>query len=118
MSALRDRGKPISWLIAQLKKEKEHFEDEVNWLAYGQVKRVEACDDLLKEGTNSLAKGSKKRRSARLRVRSLLVDAFLDVGQEVFLLCTLAVTISNLATIQLGSLVPKLRDWWKSVSHR
>ena len=71
----------------------------------------------LKEEETSMAKRSKQRRSTRYRARTPLSDVFSGVELEVFLLCTLCITSSKLATVSLKILIPELRRWWKTVSH-
>ncbi|KAF2193618.1 hypothetical protein K469DRAFT_239323 [Zopfia rhizophila CBS 207.26] len=109
--------KSSGWLIDQLKKKMEGFNTETYPLASSEIRAFKTYYELLKEDASSLKRRSKQRRSARLRVRSLLVDVFFGIGQEVFLLCTLAVSITTLATVTQTGLVSKLREWWKSASH-
>jgi hypothetical protein len=106
-----------TWFIEQLETEKAKFDDDACHLSTHQSGAFQLCYELLREDVTSLAARSKQRRSVRLRARTLLVDVFNDLGCEMFLLCTVATTISTLATIPVKGLVPALRKWWKGVSH-
>jgi hypothetical protein len=108
---------PHTLFIKQLAREKATLNENAHLLSENQGKSFQLCCELLREKATSLAKRSRSRRSVRLRARSLLVDVFTGLGPEVFLLCTLAASISNLATIPKKGLVPELRRWWKTVSH-
>ena len=109
--------KTNDWLIEQLEKEKATFDEETCPLLSWQIDSFAACCDLLREDAVSLEKRSKQRRSERLRARAFLVDVFLAVGSEVFLLCVFAVPISKLEKISPKDTIPKLRTWWKTTSH-
>jgi hypothetical protein len=75
------------------------FGDEIYPLSTYQNVRFESCYQLLLEDKVSLDRGSLQRKSKRIRVRNLLVDVLLGLGSEVFLLCTLATTITQLAIV-------------------
>jgi hypothetical protein len=109
--------KTSNWFFEQLEKERAAFEDESCPLLSWQVDSFAICYNLLREDAESLAKRSKQRRSERLRARTLLVDVFLAIGSEVFLLCVLAAPISKLEKISPKSDIPKIRTWWKTASH-
>ena len=76
--------------------------------------RMRGC---LEQEETSMAKRSKQRRSTRYRARTLLSDVFSGVRLEMFLLCTLCIISSKLATVSLKILISELRRWWKTVSH-
>lgn len=105
------------WLIEQLEKERTTFNNDTYPLLSYQIDAFRSCYDLLREDVVSLAKRSKQSRSERLRARTFLMDVFLGVGPEVFLLCILAAPISKLHKITPKGLLPKLQSWWKSASH-
>jgi hypothetical protein len=108
----------VSWLIERLEETKEGFTEEIHPLATYQLRAFKNVHDLFKEDEKSLAQRSKQRRSARLQARSLLINIFFGIGQELFLLCILAAPISTLASVkQTGVDLKQLREWWNSASH-
>jgi len=50
-------------------------------------------------------------------VRILLADILAAFGSEVFLLCTLSATITQLATVTQTGLLSGVDKWWRSVNH-
>jgi hypothetical protein len=109
--------KPSSWLIDQLAKERETFNDDVYPLNDNQNKRFESYLELLREDENSINKGSIQRTSRRRKVRMLLRNIFLSLGVDVFLLCTLSTSITELAQVQESGLIQHIGDWWKTDHH-
>ena len=103
--------------VERLETERATFDDESHPLPKYQKDAFELCCKLLQEDEASLAQRSKQHRSSRLRARTLLIDVFEGLGAEVFLLCTLATTITKLSTITHSDLFPKLRAWWKTAEH-
>ena len=53
----------------------------------------------------------------RRRVQVLLADLFSSLGTEVFLLCTLAASITDLSRVDQHGLLPRVGEWWNNVSH-
>lgn len=111
------KAKSVGWLITQLEKEKAKFDDNTYPLSAGQATKIQPYSKLLKEDAQSLEARSKQRRSVRLRVRSLLMDIFSGIAQEVFFLCILAVPMTTLYTVDQDALIPSVRSWWNRVSH-
>lgn len=107
----------VATFIEELESERTTFDDEIHPLPKYQYKAFELCCDLLREDGTSMAQRSDQHRSSRLRVRTLFTDVFVGLGAEVFLLCTLATSITKLSTISHRDLFSQLRAWWKSASH-
>lgn len=103
--------------VERLETERATFDDDTHPLPKYQKDAFELCCILLQEDTASLAQRSKQHRSSRLRARTLLIDVFNGLGAGVFLLCTLAATITKLSTITHSDLFPKFRAWWKTSEH-
>ncbi|QVM05880.1 hypothetical protein D8B26_000587 [Coccidioides posadasii str. Silveira] len=105
---------PSDSLIELLEKELATFGDAAPYplLSY-QINAFLSYYDILREDDASLAKRRKQRRSERNRLRDLLIDIFIGVGAEVYLLCTLALPISRLSAEKSRDFIPKLRLWWK-----
>lgn len=59
---------------------------------------------------------SKQNLSIRSKVRNLLEDIFVSLGQEVFFLCIISITISKLGKIKPEYFIPQLRIWWHSAN--
>lgn len=104
-------------LIQQVEIEWKNFDESTRALTAKQSKAFDVWCDLLREGDVQLKKRSKERRSKRLRARALSERVFMELGPEVFLLCTLATSITKLAENPRENLVPDLRKWWATVPH-
>lgn len=102
--------------VEQLEIERSGFDDDAHPLPRYQYDAFCLCRDLLLESDVSQAQRSRQHRISRQRVRNLLIDVYRDLGAEVFLLCTLAASITKLATITHKDLFPKLRTWWKAAA--
>ena len=106
-----------NWLLENLNAEIAKFDDSVYVSPKHQMKALELCRDLLSYDRNQVATLSKARLRAREHARTALIDTFLGVGPEAFILCSISTSISRLAKTSLPSLVPDLRKWWKAASH-
>jgi hypothetical protein len=104
-------------LIQLVEIERQKFDESTRTLTAKQNDAFDVWCDLLRENDRRLAKRSKERRSKRLRARALLEHVFTELGPEVFLLCTLATSITWLAEKPREDLVPDLRNWWTTVPH-
>lgn len=103
-------------LIQRLETARSMFDDDPHPLSTYQSRAFYLCCDLLWESEASQAQRSRQHRISRKRVRNLLIDVYRDLGADVFLLCTLAASISKLATITHEGLLPKIRAWWKAAA--
>jgi len=56
-------------------------------------------------------------RYTRDRARQLLIDIYKKIDPDVFILCTLAATITALGSIPANGLILELYTWWLSKSH-
>ena len=101
-------------LLERLEIERSTFDDTAHPLAKYQQDGFHLCCDLLRE--NIVPKPT-KHGYARLRARTLLLDVFAGIGAEVFVLCTLAMPITDLSKVPHKHTVPKLREWWKKALH-
>jgi hypothetical protein len=98
------------WLIEQLEKERAIFDDNTYPLLSDQTDAFKSCYDLQREDAVSLEKRSKQRRSQRVPARTLLMDVFLGVGPEVFILCVLALPMSKLDKLKPKGLILERRS--------
>jgi len=89
------------------------FDDDICSLDEDQHNAFQSCCGLFQEEAASLEKRSTAQRYRILRVRKLLQQVFLHLGAEVFLLCTLATSITTLSKLDRIKLLPKLRRSWK-----
>ncbi|MCJ1356466.1 MAG: hypothetical protein MMC33_006461, partial [Icmadophila ericetorum] len=64
----------------------------------------------------SLLRINQNNAAVRDTARNVLIDIFVGVGPEVFLLCSLNVPISKLSTTKQKDVLPTLRSWWKTAS--
>lgn len=116
MSSSR-RGKtarPKIGVIQLLQKELNTFDDETCPLLHYQHERLQLCLDLLE---NPVSTGlSEAQRFGRLRARKLLFDILRRLGEEVFLLCATAISITRLARIS-DKTVLEVRQWWKTIGN-
>jgi len=104
-------------IIEQFETERQNFSESACPLLPKQSDGFDAWCNLLQESATSLVKRSRQHRSRRLRARTLLGNVFSKLGPEVFLLCTLATTISKLAETRREDFVTKLQIWWTKASH-
>ncbi|KAK5079437.1 hypothetical protein LTS08_000013 [Lithohypha guttulata] len=109
--------KTSGWLINELKIQKDTFDDTTYPLPSYQLTKFESCIQLLQESTKSLSHRSSPQSGRRTRVRVLLKDIFLALNSEVFLLCTLAASITTLADVAQQGLIRDLGNWWKETAH-
>jgi len=98
------------WLIKKLGKELATFDNDMSSLLLNQDHAFILYYDLLGEDTEKLARQSSSRRSVRLQARELLTDVFRSLGPKVFLLFTLAVSISKLSKIAPQTCLPKIQS--------
>jgi hypothetical protein len=101
--------------VKQVENEEAKFDDDTCPLRDDQLAAFHSCCELFQQ---DLTLVSKAQRYRVLRTRKLLRDVFLHIGVEVFLLCSLATSITVLGKLDLEDLFPKLRRWWKSVTTR
>ena len=102
------------WLLQSLEEQRQSFVNTVNLIPSHHYERFRPWCDLLEENDESLQKRSRSRRSVRVRARKLLMHIYVELGPDVFYLCTLTSNITKLATVEL---TPTLRQWWNSVQH-
>lgn len=102
--------------IKQLDEVKELFRETKVSLSTYQKHQFEECFTLLREDELTPVKGE-RREDRRKRTRTLLADVFLVLGSEVFLLCTLAASITKLSEIRQRKLIPALQKWWNDTAH-
>jgi len=105
------------WLIEKLGKELAIFDNDTSSLLLNQDHAFKLYCDLLGEDAERLAKRLSSRRSVRLQARELLTNVFRFLGPKVFLLFTLAVSISKLSEIAPHTRLPKIRSWWETAPH-
>lgn len=110
-------SKTVKWLIEQLEKELGNFDDETRSLISAQEEKFELCKQLLEEDSATLAAKSYQTQRKRIRARSTLGDIFHGLGSEVFVLCALAASVTNLGSLTQRGLIPELRKWWQSTPH-
>jgi hypothetical protein len=107
------------WLIQHLDIKRQTFEEGIRPLQKKEKESFNSWLDLLQETDKSLAKRSRSSRSRRLIARGLLKDIFLELGPDVFLLCTLAIGYTRLVELKskLGGedLISFVRSWWSTV---
>jgi hypothetical protein len=111
------RKRSIESLMERLELEKSTFDDDAHPLLRHQQDAFQLCCDLLRDNPMSQTQKSTKHRYSRLRARTFLLDVFTGLGADVFLLCTLAVSITDLSKISHKSTFPTLREWWKTALH-
>jgi hypothetical protein len=74
------------------------------------------CEILREDEETSAKRQAKQRHSESQRVRNLLVDIYTSVGQEVFVLCAVAVPNKTLQSCISVELIPALQRWWAGVT--
>lgn len=104
-------------ITERLEPEKSTFDDTPHPLLGYQQDAFQRCCDLLRDSTMSQTQKPTKHLYSRLRARTFLLDVFTGLGAEVFLLCVLAVSITDLSKIPHRGIFPTLREWWKTATH-
>jgi hypothetical protein len=107
----------VDLLLEQLETERSTFGDDAHPLPTYQQDLFRLCCNLLREEPMAQTQKSTKHCYARSRARTLLVDVFTGLGAEVFLLCTLTMSITDLSKVPQKRMLPKLREWWKAATH-
>ena len=72
------------------------------------------CCRLLQGNPMFQTQNSTKHRYSRLRARTFLLDVFTGLSAEIFLLCTLAVSTTDLSKIPHKNM---FREWWRTAPH-
>lgn len=103
------------WLISTLRREMTTFDDTTSSLLERQNKAFSLHCDLLREDEASLETRSSSTRSVRLRAREVLKNIFQVLGPEIFLLCTLSVSITKLGEIAPRTRISTLQSWWDAI---
>ena len=98
--------------LTKIKVEEANFDDCIYPLNGDQLVALDVCCKLFRQGSTNL---SKAQRYRQLRARKLLQHVFLHHGAELFLLCALAVSVTDLGKQDQKILLPKLRSWWKGI---
>jgi hypothetical protein len=107
-----DKNDSITGLIDDVGRELAYFDDNSTSLLSSQLDSYSLAYKLVTENIDGQL--SRQRRSERTRARGLLTDIFLVLGSEVFLLCTIAIPASKLATVNQRVFIQRLRGWWAS----
>ena len=105
------------WLTLRLEAQRALFTDRSYPLPSFQRKRLNDCCLLLKEDNKLRTSKPTQRIRRRLKVQCLLADVYLSFGSELFTLCALAASITDLATVSHPCIQRKLESWWHSVPH-
>ena|SRR2546423_4499451 len=104
-----------NWLIQQLEIKRRTFKERRRRLSTKEKQSLNSSLALLQE-TNDISSRSRSRRSVRSRARELLEDIFSDLGAEVLLLCTLAISITKLSKLHSNDdLTQDVLRWWSTV---
>ena len=107
---------PNPW-IDRLLVELAIFDDCSKDLLTPQKLKFDACANLLREQPFLRTEISLQLRYGRQRARKLLVDIHQQLGSDAFLLCALAIPITDLVRSEIKSTFTQYRDWWNSVLH-
>jgi hypothetical protein len=116
MSSTKSHINSSAWLITELKRELDIFDNNNLLLTY-QEKRFNSYKLILLEEQSAFAMRSSQDRSRRVRNRDLLVNVFRALGQEIFVLCNISTAPTNLSALDRYRLIPELRKWWTNTSH-
>jgi hypothetical protein len=103
--------------IGILKRERDTFDGKIRPLLTYQDKRLQLCLSLLNEDAGSKTR-SEAQRFMRARVRRFLIEVLNRFGAELFLLCCMGTTLTNLAKFDIDESILSLSQWWESDSER
>jgi hypothetical protein len=110
-------SKSSSWFTSRLEAHRSQFHDTEFPLSTAQENRLKKVQELLFETTQSQNNGSVDRRCRRRIARTFLLDVFRSLGCEIFLLCSLVFTITELSLHTYEGLISPLRTWWRDTQH-
>jgi hypothetical protein len=92
------------------------FTEGSSALESSQKRMLEKHIDLLKQDLASSNLGT-TARFTRSRARERLIDIYNEISPEVFVLCILGTSITELGTAKDDGVIQQLSDWWKSHPH-
>ncbi|KAH7459892.1 hypothetical protein FOMA001_g19868 [Fusarium oxysporum f. sp. matthiolae] len=95
-----------------LDEEVSWFDDNVTQLLAPQLEALSAINNIMQAAREDRL--PKQRLAERRRIRSLMADVLLILGQEMFLLCAMALPVSKLLSIKHKLLFKILQEWWRS----
>jgi hypothetical protein len=105
----------------------QFFDDVERWRKLFETNPLYAARDLatkfapwydsISEDDASLKERPSSTRSIRSKRRRTLRGVSDGLGADVLLLCTLATTATRLHQLDEERLVPRLREWWRTVEH-
>jgi hypothetical protein len=98
-------------LLRDIETERALFNDEEIPILSYQAAALRTVLKLLQEDKTSLESRPKQTRSERRRARTLLVDIYVGVSAEVFMLCIFATTVSKMHKFRPRLVVPRLKTW-------
>jgi hypothetical protein len=105
----------LSRVIERLEQQRRYFTGNNCRLLGDQETSFQRSCDLLAEPREWL---SMKQKYRRLRAQAFLVDAFNCLSPELFFLCALALSVTDLANAHSRTDVfSVIRQWWESVQH-
>lgn len=99
-----------SWLRPRLEYQTSRIHST---LSDRQQDQLNSWVEILTETDDSLKRRSKQRRSVRSRARSFAKRVY-SIAVELFVLCSLSGTISDLPTISDGAFYDQLLRWWRT----
>lgn len=106
----------MSWIVEKLAQRLQRFGAEPRPLLFREQRALEPYQSLFQERPESLQSRSKASRSERTKVLNLFSDIFKVIGQEAFLLCVLAGTITKWAKLDSEDAFFIIQKWWKTVT--
>jgi hypothetical protein len=105
------------WFFDELERWRKLFETNPSYATGELSTKFKQWDELINEDDTSLKERPSASRSLRSRKRRKLRAVLNDLGSEVLLLCTLATTVTRLQSVNEEHLVPRLKEWWRTVQH-
>lgn len=78
-----------------------------------QKTRIETYRDLLLPNKKDEEKLSPRRRNFRSRVRRFVTAIYRKLGRDVFLICILAKSVSDMYSVAIDKNIVKIERWWK-----
>ncbi|OJD13574.1 hypothetical protein AJ78_05990 [Emergomyces pasteurianus Ep9510] len=103
-------------LTKLLEEERQKYYNETHQPTTHQLNRFSATCKLLKENLQVLRQNKSSTRQRKLTARENL-EKISKLSSSVFALYSFFVTVSEIGQKSYLELIPKLRNWWRSVEH-
>ncbi|KAK5735490.1 hypothetical protein LTS12_026459, partial [Elasticomyces elasticus] len=105
------------WLYEEVERWRMLFETNPSYARTDIIKKFRPWANLLCEDDESLRKKPSSSRSVRARQRRKARAILANLDPQVLLVCTLAMNVTQLHSLEEEHLIPQLEKWWVEAVH-